>query len=68
MLAEAPPPICACTLLDAAVYNDKGEKIGSIDDIIVSPKRTVSHAIVGVGGFLGRQWPRTDTFRGGPWP
>jgi sporulation protein YlmC with PRC-barrel domain len=40
-------------LLDAAVFNDKGEKIGTIDDIIVSPKRTVSHAIIGVGGFLG---------------
>jgi sporulation protein YlmC with PRC-barrel domain len=40
-------------LLGAAVYNDKGEKIGTIDDIIVSPKRTVSHAIIGVGGFLG---------------
>jgi sporulation protein YlmC with PRC-barrel domain len=40
-------------LVGAAVYNDKGEKIGSIDDIIVSPERSVSHAIVGVGGFLG---------------
>jgi sporulation protein YlmC with PRC-barrel domain len=40
-------------LIDAPVYNDKGEKIGKIDDIIVSPKRTVSHAIIGVGGFLG---------------
>jgi sporulation protein YlmC with PRC-barrel domain len=40
-------------LLGASVYNEKGEKIGSIDDVIVSPKRTVSHAIIGVGGFLG---------------
>ena len=40
-------------LLGAGVYNDKGEKIGKIDDIIVSPNRTVSHAIIGVGGFLG---------------
>jgi sporulation protein YlmC with PRC-barrel domain len=40
-------------LLGADVYNDKGEKIGKIDDIIVSPARTVSHAIIGVGGFLG---------------
>jgi sporulation protein YlmC with PRC-barrel domain len=40
-------------LLGANVYNDKGEKIGKIDDIIVSPQRTVSHAIIGVGGFLG---------------
>jgi len=40
-------------LLGATVYNDKGEKIGMIDDIIVSPARSVSHAIIGVGGFLG---------------
>lgn len=40
-------------LIDAPVYNDKGEKIGKVEDIIVSPKRTVSHAIIGVGGFLG---------------
>jgi sporulation protein YlmC with PRC-barrel domain len=40
-------------LLGHNVYNDKSEKIGKIDDIIVSPKRTVSHAIIGVGVFLG---------------
>ena len=40
-------------LMDAAIYNDKNEKIGKIEDIIVSPARTVSHAIIGVGGFLG---------------
>jgi sporulation protein YlmC with PRC-barrel domain len=40
-------------LLGHEVRNDKNEKIGKIDDIIVSPKRTVSYAIIGVGGFLG---------------
>jgi len=40
-------------LLDKDVYNDRGEKLGDIDDIIVSPKREVSYAIVEVGGFLG---------------
>jgi sporulation protein YlmC with PRC-barrel domain len=40
-------------LLGAKVYNDKGENIGKVEDIIVSPKATVSHAIIGVGGFLG---------------
>ena len=40
-------------LLGATVYNDAGEKIGKIEDIIVSPTRSVSHAIIGVGGFLG---------------
>jgi sporulation protein YlmC with PRC-barrel domain len=40
-------------LLGHTVYNDKNEKIGKIEDIIVSPKRTVSHAIIGVSEFLG---------------
>jgi sporulation protein YlmC with PRC-barrel domain len=40
-------------LLGHDVYNDRNQKIGKIDDIIVSPKRTVSHAIIGVGTFLG---------------
>jgi sporulation protein YlmC with PRC-barrel domain len=40
-------------LLGHDVYNERNQKIGKIDDIIVSPKRTVSHAIIGVGVFLG---------------
>jgi len=40
-------------LLGKAVYNDKNEKLGTIDDIIVAPTKTVSFAIIGVGGFLG---------------
>jgi sporulation protein YlmC with PRC-barrel domain len=40
-------------LLGQAVYNDNNEKIGSVDDLIVSPSKDVSYAIVGAGGFLG---------------
>lgn len=40
-------------LLERPVFNDKDEKIGTVDDIIVSPTMSVSYAIVGVGGFLG---------------
>jgi sporulation protein YlmC with PRC-barrel domain len=40
-------------LLGKEIYNDKNEKLGKIDDIIVAPTRTVSFAIIGVGGFLG---------------
>jgi hypothetical protein len=40
-------------VLAQPVYNEKDEKIGTIDDIIVSPAKAVSYAIVGVGGFLG---------------
>jgi hypothetical protein len=40
-------------LLGQHVYDDKGEKIGEIEDIIVSPERNVSYGIVSSGGFLG---------------
>lgn len=35
------------------VYNSNAEKIGDINDLIIGPSGTVTHAIVGVGGFLG---------------
>ena len=40
-------------ILGKDVYNETGEKIGEIEDIIVAPTRSVSYPIVGVGGFLG---------------
>jgi hypothetical protein len=40
-------------LLGQAVYNEKNERIGSVDDLIVSPSKAVSYAIIGAGGFLG---------------
>ncbi len=36
-----------------AVYNEKNERVGTIDDIIVTPERAVSYVIVGAGGFVG---------------
>jgi sporulation protein YlmC with PRC-barrel domain len=40
-------------VLGKKVFNDSGETVGKIDDIIVSPDKAVSYAIVGAGGFLG---------------
>ena len=40
-------------LLSAEVRNDRDEKIGKIDDIIVTADGTLSVAIVEVGGFIG---------------
>jgi sporulation protein YlmC with PRC-barrel domain len=40
-------------LVGKSVYNDKNEKIGTIDDVILSPDRTASFAVVGTGGFVG---------------
>ena len=40
-------------VLGKKVFNDIGETVGKIDDIIVSPDKAVSYAIIGAGGFLG---------------
>ena len=40
-------------ILGKDVYNEAGDKIGEIEDLIVTPSRSLSYAIVGVGGFLG---------------
>ena len=43
----------ASKLLHTDVYNDKNEKIGKVDDLVVSTDGTLSIAVVDVGGFLG---------------
>ncbi len=40
-------------ILGQNLYNEKDEKVGSIDDIIIAPDKAVSYAIVGAGGFAG---------------
>jgi sporulation protein YlmC with PRC-barrel domain len=39
-------------ILGQAVYNDKDERVGSIDDIIVTGDKAVTYAIVNAGSFL----------------
>ena len=41
------------TILGQPVYNDNNERVGSVDDIIITPEKAVSYAIIGTGGFLG---------------
>ena len=41
------------SILGKSVYNDENKIVGKIDDVIVTPDKAVSYAIVGVGGFLG---------------
>ncbi len=43
----------ASKLIGAAVYNDQNQRIGKIEDMIVSPDGKVSAAVLDVGGFLG---------------
>lgn len=40
-------------ILGKDVYNDKGEKVGEVEDLIIAPDKAVSYAIIGAGGFLG---------------
>jgi sporulation protein YlmC with PRC-barrel domain len=40
-------------ILGKPVYNDRDEKVGDVDDLIIAPDSSVSYAIIGVGGFLG---------------
>jgi sporulation protein YlmC with PRC-barrel domain len=40
-------------IIGQPVYSDKQERIGTVDDIIISPNKMVSYGIVGAGGFLG---------------
>ena len=41
------------SILGKPVYNEMGDKIGSVDDLIIAPNKTLSYAIIGAGGFLG---------------
>ena len=39
-------------VLGAPVFNDQKQRIGVVDDIIITPDKAVSYAIVNAGGFL----------------
>jgi hypothetical protein len=40
-------------VLGKPVFNDKRERIGTVDDIVIAPNMARLYAIVGVGDFLG---------------
>ena len=40
-------------ILGLPVFNDKDERVGSIDDIVIAPDKAVSYAIINAGGFTG---------------
>jgi sporulation protein YlmC with PRC-barrel domain len=41
------------TLMGRAIYNEKNDEIGKVEDLIISPEKSVSYVIVGAGGFIG---------------
>ena len=40
------------SILGQPVYNEKNERVGSVDDIVVTRDKSVAYAIVNAGGFL----------------
>jgi sporulation protein YlmC with PRC-barrel domain len=40
-------------LVGKSVYDDKGERIGEVDDVVVNKSTKQTAAVIGVGGFLG---------------
>ncbi len=43
----------ASKLVGATVYNDGGDDVGSIDDLLVSNDGKITNAVISVGGFIG---------------
>ncbi len=43
----------ASKLIGAAVYDDQNQRVGSVDDLILSAQDKIAVAVVSVGGFLG---------------
>ena len=41
------------TLMGKTIYNDADQKVGKVEDLIISPDKKLSYVIVGAGGFLG---------------
>jgi sporulation protein YlmC with PRC-barrel domain len=40
-------------VVGATIYDENRERIGTVDDLVVSPKDSVTYVILSVGGFLG---------------
>jgi sporulation protein YlmC with PRC-barrel domain len=41
------------SILGKWVYNEAGDKVGKVEDIIIAPDKNVSYLIIGAGGFIG---------------
>ncbi len=42
------------SLLGKTVYNEKNERVGIINDLLIGQDSTISHVIVAAGGFVGK--------------
>jgi sporulation protein YlmC with PRC-barrel domain len=49
----SPERLRISALLDQGIFNDKGEEVADLDDLMISPEGKVEQIILNVGGFLG---------------
>src|SRR5712671_3608942 len=40
-------------IVGASVYNDSGDNVGSIDDLLIGDDGKIREVVIAVGGFLG---------------
>lgn len=53
-IAKAPSDTVSISIyLNRSVYNHDGERIGTVNDLLVGPDGGIAAAVIGVGGFLG---------------
>lgn len=48
-----PADVRASKLIGAVVFNQNNERIGEVDDLVISNGNTIQALVLGVGGFLG---------------
>jgi sporulation protein YlmC with PRC-barrel domain len=48
----SPEGVSAEQLIDQVVHNDRGQELGSVDDLIMSRRGRIKKAILEIGGFL----------------
>ena len=41
------------SLTGKTVYNEAGQKVGTVEDLTIAPDKNLSYVIVGAGGFIG---------------
>jgi sporulation protein YlmC with PRC-barrel domain len=42
-------------VLGVPVYNERGERIGTVDDVVIAADMARSYAVIGVGAYLGTE-------------
>lgn len=53
-IAKAPSDAVLVSIyFNRSVYNQDGDKLGSVTDLLVRPDGSIAAAVIGIGGFLG---------------